>query len=108
MQAMTASPVPTTRLLILGLDPDGRSCVASETLVASAAIDGMPGAAIATLFATSQSPPPPCPPGHGEFIEGRPAPGLVQWYIIEHKPRSTGDEHPREESCTIGTPSISS
>jgi mannose-6-phosphate isomerase-like protein (cupin superfamily) len=89
---MTVSPAPRTRLLILGLDPHGRSCVASEIPVVPTAIDGMPGAAIATLFATSQSPPPPCPPGLGTLIEGRPAPGLVQWYVIEHEPRSPAHE----------------
>jgi mannose-6-phosphate isomerase-like protein (cupin superfamily) len=80
------------RLLVLGQDANGRSCVAENSDVAPAAIDGIPGASIAQLFATNQSPPPPCPPGLGKRLEDRLAPGLVRWYVIDHEPHAVTDE----------------
>jgi mannose-6-phosphate isomerase-like protein (cupin superfamily) len=80
------------RRLVLGLDAEGRSCVAEEAEVAFNAIDALPGASVATLFATSQSPPPPCEPGLGALVPDTLAPGLVRWFVIDHEPRSSPDD----------------
>ena len=80
------------RLLVLGLDENGRSCIASETEVVPAPIAGLSGLATAALFSTDQSPPPPCPPGLGTRVPAALSPGCVKWYIIDHAPASP-DEH---------------
>ena len=85
------------RRLVLGLDGDGRSCVAEEGEVVPAAIDGLPGVAAATLFATSQSPPPPCEPGLGTLANDQLTPGLVRWFVVEHEPRTSSGDHPGVE-----------
>jgi hypothetical protein len=84
------------RLLVLGLDEQGRSCVASETEVAPAPIEGLPGVTTASLFSTDQSPPPPCPPGLGTHSPNAIAPGCVHWYIVDHAPA-------RPDERTAGT-----
>ena len=78
------------RLLVVGVDAEGRSCVAEEREVAPEAIDAVPGTSVAALFTTDQSPPPPCPPGLGAFIGDALAPGRVSWYVVEHEPRAAG------------------
>lgn len=79
------------RLLVTGLDEAGRSCVVEETDIGPTAIDGVPGAAVASLFTTGESPPPPCRPGLGTRIADRLAPGLVHWYVVEHEARADAD-----------------
>jgi mannose-6-phosphate isomerase-like protein (cupin superfamily) len=79
------------RLLITGLDDAGRSCIVEETDVDPTAIEGLPGTAVATLFATRESPPPPCEPGLGTSLEDRLAPGLVHWFVVTHAPRTGTD-----------------
>ena len=81
------------RLLVLGLDGDGRSCLAEETEVEFDAIEALPGASMATLFATEQSPPPPCQPGLETLVPDSIAPGLVRWFMINHEPRTSADDH---------------
>ena len=81
------------RRVVLGLDADGRSCVADEAEVALNGIDGLPGASVATLFATDQSPPPPCEPGLGTLVNDQLTPGLVRWFVIDHEPRTSTEEH---------------
>jgi hypothetical protein len=82
------------RVLEVGVDGEGRSCLSEVRDVSSTAIEGLPGSAMASLFTTTECPPPPCPPGLGTFTEGRLGPGLVSWYIVEHAQRSTApDEH---------------
>lgn len=80
------------RLLLLGLDADGRSCIAQETDIVPAPIEGVRGAAVAPLFSTSQSPPPACASGPGKAVPDRLAPGIVQWYLVEHAAPETAAE----------------
>ena len=80
------------RLLVLGLDVDQRSCIVDATEVTPAAVDGVPGTAVARLFATSQSPPPACGSGLGKFVDNGLAPGIVQWFVVEHAPPASPDE----------------
>lgn len=75
------------RLLILGVDDSGRSCVArqSDSLDFST-IPGLAGSAIAWLYKTDTSPPVIGPSGHGEKYADNPPPGLVNWYTVRHEP----------------------
>jgi mannose-6-phosphate isomerase-like protein (cupin superfamily) len=80
------------RLLVLGVDADGHSCVVDDTEAIPSAVDGVPGTNVARLFATSESPPPPCAPGLGRLDQGL-APGLVTWYVVEHDPPASPEQH---------------
>jgi mannose-6-phosphate isomerase-like protein (cupin superfamily) len=81
------------RLLILGVDDAGRSCVSkqSETLDFGS-IPGLPGSAIAWLYATKQSPPVIGPQGQGEKYADNPPPGMVTWYTVSHEPYVSGEK----------------
>jgi mannose-6-phosphate isomerase-like protein (cupin superfamily) len=79
------------RRLVLGLDADGRSCIAHETEVVPTAVDGVPGTTVASLFSTTESPPPPCAPGLGTLNHGL-GPGLVNWYVVEHEPQTSPED----------------
>ena len=83
----------TTRLLVLGIDAAGRSCVVETRDVEPVAIGGVPGAAAAVLFGSTDSPPLPCPPGLGRRLEDRLAPGIVQWAVVDHGPSGDADDH---------------
>jgi mannose-6-phosphate isomerase-like protein (cupin superfamily) len=77
--------------LVFGVDRDGRSCLVEETEVVGDRIPAVPGVAMASLFSTDQSPPPPCPPGLGTLVAGR-APGLVDWHVVDYDPSGSPDE----------------
>lgn len=79
------------RILITGVDAEGRSCVVEESEVELTPTDGIPGHAMAMLFRTTQSPPPPRPPGLAKFVENRLAPGLLRFMVIEFADPSTYD-----------------
>jgi hypothetical protein len=81
------------RLIVLGLDEHGQSCVASATEIAPAPIEGLPGITSVSLFKTDQSPPPPCPPGLGTRVPNAIAPGCVNWYIVDHAPPPADEHH---------------
>ena len=78
------------RLFVLGLDPQGRSCLVEEREVTSAPV--IPGVATASLFATSECPPPAPPPGQGTFDDMQMAPGVVRWMVVDLEPYSADDE----------------
>ena len=78
---------------MLGVDDEGRSCVVSERPVSAAAIPSIPGTAAASLFKTEQSPPPPCAPGQGTVVPSDLAPGVVHWYVVEHEPPTSREDH---------------
>ena len=75
-----------TRLLRLGVDSDGRSCLASEGDPDAQAVAPGMATTIASLFSITQSPPPPTRPGQGRFRPDVLAPGHVHWYIVDHPP----------------------
>ena len=80
---------PTMQLFVLGLDAQGRSCVVEQREVAS--VPAMPGVAVASLFATTECPPPAPPPGHGTFDDMQMAPGLVHWMVVDLEAYSAQD-----------------
>jgi quercetin dioxygenase-like cupin family protein len=73
------------RSLITGVDADGRSCLLDEAEVAPAPVGGH-GVSVARVFATSECPPAARPPGLGETVDVRLAPGLLRWMAVEHPP----------------------
>jgi mannose-6-phosphate isomerase-like protein (cupin superfamily) len=84
------------RRLVLSVDEGGRSCIAESDAVADCAIEGVPHASIARLFAIDQSPPPPTPKGLGRYRPGVLPPGHLDWYVIEHAPRGADQPPPRD------------
>jgi mannose-6-phosphate isomerase-like protein (cupin superfamily) len=80
---------PTMQLFVLGLDAQGRSCVVEQREVAS--VPAMPGVAVASLFATTECPPPAPLPGHGTFDDMQMAPGLVHWMVVDLEAYSAQD-----------------
>jgi mannose-6-phosphate isomerase-like protein (cupin superfamily) len=79
------------RLLTLGQDAEGRSCVVDEQPLVGTPIPGVDHTTFMTLFKTDQSPPPPCPTGRGIQAPDALAPGLVHWYIVDHEAAETAD-----------------
>jgi mannose-6-phosphate isomerase-like protein (cupin superfamily) len=77
------------RYLITGIDTDGRSCVVEDAKVTLAPVEGITGITLATLYRTSQSPPPARPPALAGTIDVQLAPGLVRCFVIEHEPHAT-------------------
>lgn len=63
--------------------------------MAACAIEGVPHASIARLFAIDQSPPPPTPKGLGRHRPGVLPPGHLDWYVIDHAPRGEDQPTPR-------------
>jgi hypothetical protein len=78
------------RTLITGLDAAGRSCIAEESKVVPAPVDGFAGLRTAALFHTQQSPPPPRPPALAHTVDVQLPPGLIRWMIVEHEPSRIG------------------
>lgn len=79
------------RILVTGVDDDGRSCARFDT-TPSFASNGA-GYAFADVYATAVSPPPPRPPGNNRFIDLGIAPGLVRWILVDSEPGSTTPTH---------------
>jgi hypothetical protein len=81
------------RLFVCGVDAEGRSCVLSQNEIAFGPVPGLPHSGMAKLFGTDQSPPPSSPPGLGSFAGDSLKPGHVSWYIMDHKPQASAEEH---------------
>jgi mannose-6-phosphate isomerase-like protein (cupin superfamily) len=82
------------RLLILGVDEAGRSCVTEQREELDfSAIPGLPGSTIARMFSTDKTPPEVGPPGEGKKSADNPGPGLVTWYSVNHEPYGPGERH---------------
>jgi mannose-6-phosphate isomerase-like protein (cupin superfamily) len=79
----------TGRVLVVGRDETGRSCIVEEREVAPQ--DVAPGTAMAQLF-TSDGVPGPYAAGLGTFVLDRLAPGQVSFRIIEREPGSPSVE----------------
>jgi quercetin dioxygenase-like cupin family protein len=73
------------RRLVTGIDEGGRSCVVEESELVTTAAPGH-GVSVAHVYATSESPLPPRPPGSGERIDVQLEPGLLRWNVVDHEP----------------------
>jgi hypothetical protein len=82
------------RLLVLGIDAQGRSCVSERhEQLDFGVIQGLPGTTIARLFATNESPPVCGASGEGVTGSNNSGPGLVSWFVINHEPYAPGERH---------------
>lgn len=79
------------RLLILGVDALGRSCIVEERELEMTPIPQVAGTSFVSLFTTNETPPPACPPGLGTQAPDTLAPGHVHWYIIDHEPAASAN-----------------
>jgi quercetin dioxygenase-like cupin family protein len=80
------------RVLITGVDDQGRSCVVEETTpsVESFASGGI---TVAPAAATETCPPPARPPGRGDLLRVTVTPGNARWSFIEFPPGCTTAFH---------------
>jgi mannose-6-phosphate isomerase-like protein (cupin superfamily) len=81
------------RLLVIGQDADGRSCIVEARDLVATPVPGVEGTSIASLHKVDQSPPPRCPPGLGIQAPDGLAPGHLHWYIVDHDPVERADFH---------------
>lgn len=86
------------RLLITGVDGDGRSCAVSHDELDMPADAGP--ITVANLWATSVSPPPPRPAQSADFIDLGLAPGLIRWIAVAYEP---GAETPKHHTDSLDT-----
>ena len=80
------------RVLITGVDADGRSCVVGteeHELSGNPDHPGFWSAEIARLLAS----PPPRPPGRGSFLEIGLGVGEVGWHVIDYSPSLAYEVH---------------
>lgn len=84
------------RLLITGVDADGKSCVVSNDEVEINSV--APGFAMAIPFNTTQSPPPARPQGYADLIDQFLEPGHVRWMVVDQGPNT---ETPMHHTDTI-------
>ena len=78
------------RILTLGIDEQGRSCLAGEREIET--IPVMAGVAVGNLFSTTECPPPGPPPGQGVYDDMGMAPGTVSWMVVDLEPYSEEGE----------------
>jgi quercetin dioxygenase-like cupin family protein len=72
------------RVLITGVDAEGRSCVVGEERVVLGSDPASSGFWFGSLFETTSAPPPARPPGRGEDLDIGLAPGVVRWQVIDY------------------------
>jgi quercetin dioxygenase-like cupin family protein len=79
------------RILVTGVDDQGRSCVLDERTPN----DPPSSAGITVTFAaeTASSPPPPRPPGRGDLVPIVRGPGIARWSFVEFPPGVTAPVH---------------
>lgn len=79
------------RRLLTGVDDQGRSCVVEVTEIEPVEPPGGHGVKVGRVHATTESPPPPRPPGQGDFVSVSLAPGVLRWIVVEHEPYDVAD-----------------
>jgi mannose-6-phosphate isomerase-like protein (cupin superfamily) len=80
------------RLLLTGLDADGRSCLLTDEEVVTGPVPGMPEIRNAPLFATTECPPPPRALSDAVHIATNQPAGILKWFVLEHLPHEAGAE----------------
>lgn len=78
------------RILITGVDAEGRSCAVSHDEPRFAPLG--PGFAFAHLYETD-APPGPRPPGHAELHDLALPVGAVRWMLVEYGPGADTPHH---------------
>jgi len=70
------------RLLITGVDADGRSCVMRQDAVSINPIG--PGFAMGIPYETTETPPPARPAGDADLIDQLLEPGHLRWMVVDY------------------------
>lgn len=86
------------RVLITGVDADGRSRVVGEERIALRSDPTAGGFWFASVFETTSSPPPTRPDGRAAHLDVGLAPGLVRWEVIDYPP---GRRYHRHHTDTV-------
>jgi quercetin dioxygenase-like cupin family protein len=79
------------RVLVTGVDADGRSCVLSEQVGLDPVPDGVFHFGMAHRTATA--PPPAGPAAHTELMDVQVPPGIAQWIVIDYEPGGIQEWH---------------
>jgi quercetin dioxygenase-like cupin family protein len=80
------------RVLITGVDDQGRSCVVDEAKPAVAPYESA-GITVAYVGSTESCPPAPRPPGNAELVDLAAAPGVARWSFVYFPPGATTPFH---------------
>ena len=86
------------RVLVTGIDDEGRSCVVGDEWVTLGTDEASPGFWLGQLFETSSVPPPARPAGRADHLDTAVAPGLMQWHVVDYAP---GQAYPMHHTDTI-------
>ena len=86
------------RILVTGVDADGRSCMLGESEIEPTPTEGVPGHSMAMLYRINETPPPPRPAGQEMYIENNLPPGHLRWMVIDFADPSTYDGPNRSAS----------
>ncbi|HEY6533431.1 MAG TPA: hypothetical protein VIY72_14075 [Acidimicrobiales bacterium] len=78
------------KLVTLGIDDEGRSCVVNERQIETT--PAIPGVSVMNLFSTIEVPPVAPPPGEGAFDDMGMVPGTMTWMIVDLEPYEEGAE----------------
>jgi quercetin dioxygenase-like cupin family protein len=79
------------RILVTGVDDQGRSCVVEERTGSDSPFTG--GITVTVAAETASSPPPPRPPGNAELVPIVRGPGIARWSFVEFPPGVTTPFH---------------
>ena len=79
------------RILVTGVDDQGRSCVVEERAPEDA--PSAAGITVSHAAETASSPPPPRPPGRGELVPIIRGPGIARWSFVEFPSHATTPVH---------------
>jgi quercetin dioxygenase-like cupin family protein len=91
--AVTAEERHEIRVLITGVDDQGRSCVVGEERVALGTDPASPGFWFGSVFETTAAPPPARPDGRADYLETGVEPGHVRWQVVDYAPSQVYPMH---------------
>ena len=79
------------RVLITGVDADGKSCVVSEQVGLDPVPDGV--FHFGVVHRTASAPPPPGPAVRTEHMDVQVPPGIAQWIVVDYEPGGVQEWH---------------
>ena len=79
------------RVLVTGVDADGRSCVVSDEVVLDPTPDGL--FHFGVVHRTAAAPPSPRPPGAADHMDVQVPPGILQWIVVDYAPGAVQTNH---------------
>jgi quercetin dioxygenase-like cupin family protein len=79
------------RVLVTGVDADGRSCVVSDQVGLDPVPDGV--FHFGVVHRTASAPPPPGPTASTERMDVQVPPGIAQWIVVDYEPGGVQEWH---------------